>query len=206
MRWASTITVAAAFVTIVSTAEADVFTFANDPFAGSTALTTPGRQIVGGEPFINFNILEDVFRIDADTFSVSAPVAFANDIAANLAVSGLNVIVLRDLGPPMNAGLAADLIAARITSPGAGFFIYFNSGLNTPRLVFSTDLNDNTADLKIVARLINLNGNSAAMSQFTADNFEITDVPEPGSVLLLSVAGSLWGLRAARRRRHARTD
>ena len=30
------------------------------------------------------------------------------------------------------AGNAANLIAARLTTPGPGFFIYFNSALNLP--------------------------------------------------------------------------
>ena len=212
MRRASLLIATAALVTIVSTAEAAVFTFATDPFAGSTALTTPGRQVVGDEVFIDFDTAVDLFRLDADTFGVSPPVAFANDIAANLPASGVNVVVLQSLdndndpSTAFNAGIAANLIAAQITDPGPGFFIYFNSGLNLPRLVFSTDLSDNTADLKVLARMVNLTGNTSALSTFTSDNFEITQVPEPSSVLLLSVAGSLWGLRVARRRRHVRTD
>lgn len=205
MRSASLLIAAAAVVTIASTAEADVFTFATDPFAGTTALTTPGRQVVGNEDFIDFDPAVDFFRLDADTFGVSAPVAFANDIAANLPTSGLNVVVLRSLdndndpGTPFNAGTAANLIAAQITDPGPGFFIYFNQGLNLPRLVFSTDLNDNTADLKVLARMENLFDDSVALATFTSDNFEITDVPEPASVLLLALAG-LWGrARVARR-------
>ena len=212
MRSASLLIAAAAVVTVVSTAEADVFTFATDPFAGTTALTTPGRQVVGNEDFIDFDPAVDFFRFDAATFGVSPPTAFANDIAANLPTSGVNVVVLQSLdndndpNTAFNAGTAANLIAAQITDPGPGFFIYFNSGLNLPRLVFSTDLSDNTADLKILARMVNLTGNPSALSTFTSDNFEITQVPEPGSVLLLSFAGSLWGLRAARRRRHVRGD
>ena len=205
MRSASLLIAAATVVTVVSTAEADVFTFATDPFAGTTALTTPGRQVVGNEDFIDFDPAVDFFRLDADTFGVSAPVAFANDIAANLPTSGLNVVVLRSLdndndpGTPFNAGTAANLIAAQITDPGPGFFIYFNQGLNLPRLVFSTDLNDNTADLKVLARMENLFDDSVALATFTSDNFEITDVPEPASVLLLALAG-LWGrARVARR-------
>ena len=205
MRSASLLIAAAAVVTIVSTAEADVFTFATDPFAGSDALTTPGRQVVGNEDFIDFDPAVDFFRLDADTFGVSAPVAFANDIAANLPTSGLNVVVLRSLdndndpGTPFNAGTAANLIAAQITDPGPGFFIYFNQGLNLPRLVFSTDLNDNTADLKVLARMTNLLGNPAAMATFEADNFVL--VPEPASLALLTIAGAAW---ASRRRRHSR--
>jgi hypothetical protein len=61
-------------------------------------------------------------------------------------------------GTPFGAGQAANLTADRITTPGAGFFIYFNQALDLPRLVFSTDLSDSTADLKVLARMLNLNG------------------------------------------------
>lgn len=205
MRSASLFVAAVAVLAVVSTAEAAVFTFDTDPFAGTTALTTPGRQVVGNEDFINFDPTVDFFRLDDATFGVSAPVVFANDIAANLPASGLNVIVLEsldndnDLGTPFNAGTAANLIAAQIIDPGPGFFIYFNQNLNLPRLVFSTDLSDNTADLKVLARMENLAGNTGALSAFSADNFEITQVPEPGSVVLLSLAG-MWGARRLRRR------
>jgi hypothetical protein len=110
----------------------------------------------------------------------------------------VNVVVLEtfddDNNPltPFGAGNAANLIAARITAPGPGFFIYFNQGLNLPRLVFSTDLNDNTADLKILARMLNLTGASGrdALETFTASNFTLTTdesstVPEPSTLLLL---------------------
>jgi hypothetical protein len=56
-------------------------------------------------------------------------------------------------GIVLNAGLAANLIANTVNAPGSGFFIYFNSGLDLPRLVFSTDLSAPTADLKVLARL-----------------------------------------------------
>ena len=53
-----------AAATIASTASAAVFTFDTDPFASSDALTTPGRQIVGGEPFISFSLASDVFAFE----------------------------------------------------------------------------------------------------------------------------------------------
>jgi hypothetical protein len=59
---------------------------------------------------------------------------------------------------PFGARNAADLIANRITTPGPGFFIYFNQDLNLPRLVYSSGLSDNNADLKILARMLNLFG------------------------------------------------
>lgn len=179
-----------AFLTLIvsalamgSSAEAATFTFNTDPFAGSTALTTPGRQIVGGEPSITFNPAIDVFAFDSVIFGITDPLTFASGPAASLPTSGAEVVVLQELGPPMNAGLAANLIAGRVTSPGAGVFVYFNTGLGVPRLVYSTNLDDETADLKILARMTNLGNQS--MTAFTADNF---DVPEPATLLLFGVA------------------
>jgi hypothetical protein len=182
------------------------FVFDTDPFAGSTALTTPGRQVVGGEPFITFNVATDKFVFKQDVFGVGSSVAFANDVVSNLPTGGINVIVLQttdnDGNPatPFGAGNAANLIAAQITSPGSGFFIYFNSGLDLPRLVFSTDLDDNTADLKILARMTNFAGNPGVLPTFTAANFEILAVPEPSSLLLVAI-GAVGGLGGALRRR-----
>jgi hypothetical protein len=176
-----------------SIADATAFRFDTDPFAGSTALTTPGRQIVGGEAFISFNIASDIFSLESTVFNAGNQVIFANNVVGSLPTSGVNIIVLQtfdnDGNPatPFGAGNAANLIADQITSPGAGFFIYFNSALDLPRLVFSTDLNDNTADLKVLFRMTNLTGQAGrdAIPTFTESNFEITTVPEPATILLL---------------------
>jgi hypothetical protein len=186
---------------------AAIFTFNTDPFAGSTALTTPGRQVVGGESTINFSIATDLFLLVSPEFGVSSPVQFVNDFAANLPTGGVNVIVLQDTPVPLNAGLAADLIAAQITTPGPGFFVYFNSGLDLPRLVYSTDLNDNTADLKILFRLGNLTGQGGrdALPTFSESNFAFAAVPEPSTALLTAGAFAfLAGWRARRRSRERR--
>ena len=104
---------------------------------------------------------------------------------------------------PFAAGNAATLIANQVTTPGAGFFIYFNQGLDLPRLVFSTDLSDSSADLKILARMLNLNGQSGrdAMATFAADNFEIA-VPEPSTLSMIGV-GVIGLCRRGLRRKHA---
>ncbi len=199
-------------LTLSATAHATVFRFDTDPFAGSTALTTPGRQIVGGETFITFDIATDIFSLESTVFGVGSSVLFVNDLAANLPTGGVNVIVLQtfdnDADPttPFAAGNAANLIADQITSPGPGFFIYFNQNLDLPRLVFSTDLDDNTADLKILFRMTNLTaqGGRDAIPTFTEANFEITTVPEPSTLLMVTTAGASLACRYAWRRRRTR--
>jgi hypothetical protein len=174
--------------------------FDTDPFAGSTALTTPGRQVVGGESFITFNVGSDVFLFRQDVFGVDSSVTFVNDLASNLPSGGVNVIVLQNTDVPFAAGIAANLIAAEISSPGPGFFVYFNSGLDLPRLVYSTDLDDDTADLKVLARMTNFSGNPAVLPTFTAANFQIFAVPEPSSLLLLAIGAAMGSIGYALRR------
>jgi hypothetical protein len=155
--------------------------------------------VVGGEFFIGFLTSRDVFSFESTVFGVGSSVNFVNDVAAHLPVGGANVIVLQtlddDANPltPFGAGNAANLIADQITTAGPGFFIYFNQGLDLPRLVFSTDLSDRNADLKILARMLNLNGQAGrdAIPSFTAANFDITTaatpVPEPSSLSMLAL-------------------
>ena len=207
--------IGAALIAISPVAHADTFTFNKDPFAGTPVLTVPGRQIVGGEDFISFSIARDIFSLDATVFGVDPTVHFASGTAATLPTSGENIVVLQDFDndanplTPFGAGQAADLIASRITTDAPGFFIYFNQSLDLPRLVYSTDLGSSDADLKILARILNLNGQEGrnAMPTFTAANFEITStaspVPEPSSVvMILSVlAACLYALRRKRSQR-----
>lgn len=187
-------------VLIASGADAATFRFDTDPFLGSTALTTPGRQIVGNEPFIDFDPASDVFSFAEEVFDLSSPLVVYNGLAAAAPETGAQVLVLQDAPLPFAAGLAASAIAARVTTPGAGFFVYFNSGLAVPRLVYSTDLSDPEADLKIMARLVNLPGPSglAALGLFQAANFTTHSVPEPSSLGLLAVAAAV-AMRRLRR-------
>jgi hypothetical protein len=194
MRRLFTCGVGIALTLLCSISPAATFRFDTDPFAGTTALTTPGRQIVAGESFINFSVLTDVFSLESTVFGTGGTVNFFNGPAASLPAGGLNVIVLEtfddDANPatPFAAGNAANLIAAQITTPGPGFFIYFNQGLDLPRLVYSTDLNDNTADLKILFRMTNLTGQTGrdTLPTFTAANFQITTTPEPSTFTVIA--------------------
>lgn len=192
----------------VSVASAATFTFFGDPFEGSTAPATPGRQIVGGEDFISFDPLNDLFKLGIP--GLGPDVLFANDVVESLPTTNVNVIVLRTFDNDANpatafgAGNAANLIAGRITTPGAGLFIYFNSTLDLARLVYSADLDDQAADLKILFRMENLSGalGRTALAAFTAANFTFVDaaaVPEPAT-LALTAAGivTVW----TRRRRN----
>lgn len=181
-----------------STAHATTFTFDQDPFAGTNVRNTPGRQIVGGEDFISFSILQDVFSLDSKAFGTGSSVNFVNATAPNIPIADVNIVVLEsfdnDNNPltPFGAGNVADLIASRIPTPGPGFFVYFNQGLDLPRLVYSTDLSDNTADLKILARMLNLNGQSGrnALPTFSAANFVVTTgAPEPSTISMFGAFG-----------------
>src|SRR5690606_9699017 len=75
-------------------ANAAVFTFNTDPFAGTDALATPGRQVVGNESPVSFDIAADVFAFDPAVFNVENQVLFANDVVANLPTTDVNIIVL----------------------------------------------------------------------------------------------------------------
>jgi len=208
----STLLLASALLTLGTTSNATTFTFDSDPFAGTTALTTPGRQIVANEQFISFNPGTDVFAFDPAVFGVANQIHFVNGAAGNLPSGGVNVVVLEsfddDNNPltPFGAGNAASLIAQRISTPGAGFFVYFNQALNVPRLVFSTDLDDPTADLKVLARMTNLTGQDGrdALPEFTAANFATiastaeAAAPEPATLLLM--AAGAFGFVGIRRR------
>lgn len=208
---------AAALVAFCPAANASTFTFNTDPFAGTNVLNTPGRQIVGGEAFLSFSIATDIFSMDAGVFGVDPVGHFASGLASTLPATGVNVVVLQnfddDNNPltPFGAGNAANLIAGRITTPGAGFFVYFNQSLDLPRLVYSTDLSSTNADLKILARMLNLNGAAGrnAMPTFTAANFAInaSAVPEPSSawMILPALAAGLYVLRRKRSRQITET-
>jgi hypothetical protein len=205
--------IAATLIALGSTMHASTFTFDKAPFAGTNVLNIPGRQIVGGEDFISFSPATDVFSLDATVFDIASPLDFVNATVTALPTGGENVVVLESFdndnnpGTPFGAGNAADLIASRITTPGPGFFIYFNQSLDLPRLVYSTDLSSNSADLKILARMLNLNGQTGRneMPQFTAANFEFTNAistaPEPSSFFMILAAGVIGACYLLRRKR-----
>jgi hypothetical protein len=190
-------------------ANAAVFKFEDQPFAGSTALETPGRQIVGNERFIpDFYILEDKLAFDPQIFGISNGIQLFNGSADSVPGSGFNFIVLDTFdfdgdfsnGNQLNAGQAATLIANAVTQAGSGFFIYFNSGLDLPRLVFSTDLNSSAADLKVLARFTGLAGDTgrALLPEIGARN--VGNVPEPASWAMMLTGFGLVGTIARRRK------
>jgi hypothetical protein len=207
--------IAFAVAAMCSAAHATTFTFDKDPFAGTNVLNTPGRQIIGGEDFLSFSTSRDIFSLESTVFGTGNTVNFVNSTAPNIPSSGVNIVVLEtfdnDNNPltPFGAGNAADLIASEITTPGPGFFVYFNQSLNLPRLVFSADLSDNNADLKVLARMLNLTGQDGrnALPTFTAANFAITTTataaPEPSSLSMFGAFGLIGAGYSVLRRKRA---
>jgi Ca2+-binding RTX toxin-like protein len=173
----------AASDTLTGGTGSDTFAFSGDPFDGAD-VSPSGRQVIGNEDFVtDFDFDQDNYQLNASDFGVSGDVNFValDANAANAHIpTGANVIVLlnadNDNNPAtaFNAGTAASQIANLVNEDGAGFFVYFNSGLQLNRLVYSTNLNDPTADLKILARQSDLTGQLAidALANFSADNFE----------------------------------
>ena len=94
--------------------------------------------------------------------------------------------------------------ALPIYQAGAGFFIYTNQGLGVNRLVYSTNLDDPTADLKILARLTQPTGADAitAKADFGSQNFALAPVPEPETYAFM-LSGLLTLGWVARRKRRA---
>lgn len=193
----------------VAPASAAPVVFDTPPFAGSSANPDDGiRTIFGGqERFLaSFDLATDRFVFNPGAFGIST-LSFFSGLAADLPTGGANLIVLQttdnDGNPatPFGAGTAANLIAAAVEEDGAGFFVYHNSVLGVNRLVFSTNLNSNTADLAILARITSPTGAAAIehLQQFSTDNFA---VPEPAA-LALAMTGLLAtaGLRRRPRRK-----
>ena len=173
--------------TILGGADADIFAYAGDPFDGRD-VSGFERQIIGGEDFIeDFDFTQDTYSFNAADFDLVGDVNFAavdaNDPDASIA-SGTNVVAVlnsndaSDPDAPFLAGTAANQIAELTSEDRAGFFVYFNSQLEVNRLVYSTNLNDANADLKIVSRQTDLIGQDAidALQNFSADNFQFETV------------------------------
>lgn len=197
-----------ALLSLNAAASAASISFGIDPFEGTNVKNTPGRQVVGGEFFISFFTATDSFLFNGAAFGMSE-LNFASGAAGAIPFNA-NVVVLQTLDndnnplTPFGAGNAADLIAAQVTVHGPGVFLYFNSSLNLVRLVYSTDLASNQADLRILARLLNFNGQTGVngLATFSAGNFALdTGVPEPATVLTMSGGFALLALGAVRRRR-----
>jgi len=200
---------AAAAAAFATGAQATTFRFDTDPFAGSTALQTPGRQIVGGELFIaTFDLDNDRIEVAPSVFGIEPTISTFAGLAADLPDAPFNFIVLRTLdadgdpsnGALMNAGLAANLIADRLSQAGAGFFMYFNSGLNLTRFVYSTDLSSPTADLKVIARFQDQTG-QAGVDALARGGVQVAAVPEPAAWSMMIAGFGLIGgaMRRARK-------
>jgi len=192
------------------------FTFDTDPLAGTIVRSAPGRQLVGGEQFIPFNTATDVFAFGPIIFGGQNQINLANGPVGAIPATDVNVAVLQTLDDdnnpltPFGAFNAADLLASRITQHGPGVFIYFNEDLALPVLVYSDDLASNQADLRALARMLNLNGQTGidALPRLSAANFAMaaspSAVPEPSNLSMWMVGIALVGIGGLRRLPRAR--
>lgn len=196
---------ATVFVTLAGSASAADTLFNSDPFAGSSARPEDGVRTIVSNKQLNlpaFDVSNDRFVFYPSAFSLSSGLSFANGLSGSLPTSGVNLIVIQDTGTSFNAGQAANAIANAVTADGAGFFVYHNVLLGMNRLVYSTNLNVNTADLAVLARIEAPFGTEAlqALSGFSANNFALTSaVPEPASLALLLMGLGVVAVRAQRR-------
>ncbi|MEO0645451.1 MAG: spondin domain-containing protein [Cyanobacteria bacterium J06650_10] len=172
----------------------DVFSFAGDPFDGED-ISADGRQVIQNEDDItDFDFANDRYRLNATNFNILGDEVNFLSLDANATGASIsdaaNVIVLQnanndDPNTPFNAGAAANQIASLTDVSRAGFFVYFNTNLGVNRLVYSSDLSDANADLNVLSRQTDLTGEAAiaALSDFTADNFEFeaVQVANPGA-------------------------
>ena len=204
----SVLALAAAATAVATGAQARIFHFDTDPFAGTTALQTPGRQVVANELFIpTFDLANDRIEVDADVFKLDGGIRAFTGFASDIPDENFNFVVLRTLdadGDPTNgnqmaAPLAANLIAAQLSHSGAGFFMYFNSALNLTRLVYSTDLSRPDADLKIIARFQDESGPAGV--EALAQGGPQLSVPEPATWAMMTMGFGLLGgaMRRARK-------
>ena len=139
----------------------DIFSYAGNPFEGED-VSDPERQIIGEEDFItDFDFAEDRYLVDARDFEIDGDASFVavDSEKPNTAITArTNIVTLlntdKDGNPdtPFIAGTAANEIADLSTIDGAGLFVYHNSELGLNRLVYSSNLNDADADLKIISR------------------------------------------------------
>ena len=173
---------------IVDGPDADIFAYAGDPFEGRD-VSAPEREIIADNQDLitDFDFAEDKYRFNATDFDVNGDVNFAavNANAEDATIApGTNVVAVlnsdNDSNPdtPFAAGTAANQIAELTSEDGAGFFSYFNSGLQLNRVVYSTNLNDASADLNVISQQTDLTGQDAidALNNFSADNFEFEDI------------------------------
>lgn len=158
----------------------DRVVFGDQAFESAAIIAGDGIRQAENTPDIltDWAIGEDRFVFDTEVFGVTGNKKVSVSLAADIK-AGANVIVLQDTdndanaATVFNAGAAASLIAENVDVDGAGFFVYWNSALGINRLVYSENLNEATADIRVLANINTLAGAEAiaALDDFAGRDF-----------------------------------
>lgn len=150
---------------------------------------------------ISGQVEADRYEFNASDYGITGPLTVASldgNAAGATIAAGTNVVVLRnadnDANPatPFNAASALAQVANLISTDGPGFIVYYNSVLQQTRVLYSANLNDVAADVKVVSRHTDLTGQAAidALASFTAANFDLRGNTVTGTAAIDALNGT----------------
>ena len=150
---------------------------------------------------ITGSVEADRYEFNASDYGIAGPLTVASldgNAAGATIAAGTNVVVLRNAdndgnpATPFVAGTALAQVANLISTDGPGFVVYFNTVLQQTRVLYSANLNDVNADVKVVSRHTDLTGQAAidALASFTAANFDLRGNPVSGTAAADTLNGT----------------
>lgn len=176
----------------------------------AAAATVPIQNNQDRLNLADFDTDADVFQLHLGSFGITDGLNFTSLLDSTTDIGDLaNLVIVvktdddNDLSTGFNARSALGVIADSTDTDRAGFFIYHNQGLSINRLVFTENLNDGSASIRILAAILDPVGNEAIarLSAFSAANFEAAPVPLPAALPLFASALAGAGVLRSRRKK-----